>query len=84
MLVGAEDGGSSISGSLAHGLTKLLGLVERVEVSLEELGDDVASEVSMCFFTSRCDLFSVFSRHLLALCLLSLIYFKSLHKLKLK
>lgn len=66
VLLGAEDGGSSISGSFAHGLTKPLGLVECVEVSLEELGDDVTSEVSMWLFTSRCDLFSMFSRHLFA------------------
>ena len=43
--VGFDHGGTSLLGCNLHGLAKLVGLVKSVEISLEKLGDDVASQV---------------------------------------
>lgn len=45
MLVGAKNCSTGIESCLLHSFTKSLRLIKSIEVSLEELGDNVTTEV---------------------------------------
>lgn len=48
VLVRAEDSCTSNRSSLLHGFTQLIGLVQSIEIGLEKLSNNVATQVISC------------------------------------